>query len=146
MFASARMSSSYLTTLPYTALLVAAGFSISPTSNILPRSRVSPPNALTATVLPWAEPELEKITAWNLGNRKELSDMSAQGFLEALVWLKCVFLQDMALLQRLHPSLPIFTHPVFLLPEWAPFAQEVLKVDATAANEVGVESLVFHFI
>ena len=62
--------------------------------------------------------------------------MSAEGFLGAMVWLKIVFLQDMALLQHLHPALPVFTHQVFSLPEWSPFAEEVRSVDAAAANEV----------
>ena len=62
--------------------------------------------------------------------------MSAEGFLGALVWFKIVFLQDMALLQPLHPALPVFTHKVFSLPEWSPFAEEVRRVDNAAANEV----------
>ena len=65
--------------------------------------------------------------------------MSTQGVLEALLWLKIVFLQDMALLQLLHPSLPIFAHHVFSLLEWGAFAEEVRKVDAAAANEVSVQ-------
>ena len=130
---------SYLTTLPNTDLLVVAGCMKSPTSYILPRSCVPPPHALTASVLPWVEPELEKIRAWNVGNSVQLSDMSAQGVLEALLWLKIVFLQDMALLQLLHPSLPIFAHHVFSLLEWGAFAEEVRKVDAAAANEVSVQ-------
>ena len=55
---------------------------------------------------------------------------------EALTWLKVVFLQDMALLQVLHPDLPVFKHEVFLLPEWGPFASEVRSVDTAAAHEV----------
>ena len=129
---------SYLTNLPYAALLVAAGFRTSPKSYILPRSRVPPPLALTACILPWVAPELEKIKAWNRTANKLTSDTSAEGFLSALVWLKIVFLQDMALLQQLHPALPIFTHQVFSLPEWSPFAEKVQSVDTAAANEVSV--------
>ena len=129
---------SYLTNLPYPALLVAAEFRTSLSSYVLPCSRVFPPLALTACILPWVAPELEKIKAWNRTANKYTSDMSAEGFLEALVWLKIVFLQDMALLQHLHPALPIFTHQVFSLPEWSPFAEKVQSVDIAAANEVSV--------
>ena len=129
---------SYLTNLPYAALLVAAGFRISPNSYVLPRSRVPPPLVLTACILPRVAPELEKIKAWNRTADKLTSDTSAEGFLQALVWLKIVFLQDMALLQHLHPALPIFTHQVFSLPEWSPFAEQVRSVHTAAANEVSL--------
>ena len=54
------------------------------------------------------------------------------------MWLNFFFLQDMALLQHLHSALPIFTHRVFSLPEWGPFAEKVQSVDTAAANEVSV--------
>ena len=100
---------SYLTNLPHPALLVAAGYSISPTSYVLPRSRVPPPPALIAVILPWVEPELGKARASNLTRSKETCDLSAVGFLETLVWLKCVFLQDRRCSKNfthLYPSLP----------------------------------------
>ena len=127
---------SYLIDLPYMALLIAAGAQNSPTSYVLPRSRVPPPLALTTCILPWVVPELDKISAWNVTANKDECDMSAEGFLKAMVWLKIVFLQDMALLQHLHPTLSVFTHQVFHLPEWSPFAEEVRSVDAAPANEV----------
>ena len=80
--------------------------------------------------------ELEKIKAWNRTADSTNSDMSAEGCLEALTWLKIVFLQDMALLQVLHPNLPIFLHEVFTLLEWSPFSEKVRSVDTAAAHEV----------
>ena len=127
---------SYLTNLPTPALLVASGFQRSPCSYVLPRSRVPPPLALTAKVLPWVAPELEKIKAWNRTADSTNSDKSAEGCLEALTWLKVVFLQDMALLEVSHPDLPIFLHEVFRLPEWSPFAEKVRSVVTAAAHEV----------
>ena len=50
--------------------------------------------------------------------------------------MKIVVLQDMALLQVLHPDLPIFLHEVFTLPEWSPFAENVRTVDTAARHEV----------
>ena len=129
---------SYLTNLPHPALLVAARYSISPTSYVLLRSRVPPPPALIAVILPWVELELGKTRASNLTRSKETCDLSAVGFLETLVWLKCVFLQDMAVLQKVHPSLPIFTHDVFSLPEWGLFSEDVQKVETAAIAEVNV--------
>ena len=127
---------SYLTNLPTPALLVAVGFQRSPCSYVLPRSRVPLPLALTAKVLSWVASELGKIKAWNRTADSTTSDMSAEGCLEALTWLKVVFLQDMALLQVLHPDLLVFLHEVFTLPEWGPFAEKVRNVDTAAAHEV----------
>ena len=114
------------------------GFRNSRTSNILSRSCVSPPIALIAITLPWVGPELEKAWANNLTRSEETCDLSDVRFFEALVWLKCVFLQDMALLQRLHPSTPVFTYDVFSVPEWGPFSEEVQRVKAAAITEVSV--------
>ena len=82
---------SYLTTLPYRALLIAAGFSECAESYKLPRARVIPPTVLLDAILPWAELELQSITARNLVcEDANVVDLSAEGFLKAVVWLKTV--------------------------------------------------------
>ena len=129
---------SYLTTLPYKVLLVAAGFMTSVKGYLLPKSRVVPPTSLTNAVLPWVEPELRKVIAKNRVSDKANSDLSAQGFLESLIWMKTVFLHDMAVLSKTEngKTLPIMNHPVFSLPEWAPFCEEVRATIRAVADEV----------
>ena len=69
---------------------------------------------------------------------KETVDQAAKNFLDCLMWLKVVYLQDMALLQGIYPNLPVFqAHQVFQHPEWATFSNEVkAAVDAHEVNKL----------
>ena len=82
-------------------------------------------NVLTANILLWVEPELEKIKAHNRAHDRDACDMSAEGFFEAVIRLLCVFLQDMALIQHLHPTVPISAHNVSTLREKRPFLKKL---------------------
>ena len=87
-------------------------------SQVLSRLRVIAPQELTDAVHPWVEVELEKIKSHNRAmDDPDDRDMSTEGFLETMVWLKVVFLQDMAILGVQFPKFPILTHPVFKLPQ-----------------------------
>ena len=122
---------SYLTGIPFGALLMAAGYSDHVRHHHLPRSTVIPPKALTDAVLPWVEHDHQVVAARNKSStNKDDRDMSVEGFLETLLWLKVVFLQDMALLCEKNPSLPVINHEVFKFAEWIPFAEEVRRVVA----------------
>lgn len=74
----------------------------------------------------------------NLSCPPEGRDVAAEGFLKALKWLRQVFLQDAALLQRDFRNLPFFNHPLFRLAEWEPFAATVCRVhdEGLAPGEV----------
>ena len=128
------VNTSYLLIVATKPLLVAAGYDTRLNSYVLPRSRVTPPTSLTDVVLPWVAEELRKVEVLNQHANVKVHDISAKNFLECLLWLKTVFLQDMAILTLQFPGLPIFDHPVFNMPEWAPFSREVQEI--VAANAV----------
>lgn len=128
------VNTSYLLKVATKPLLVAAGYDTRLNSYILPRSRVTPPTSLIDEVLPWVAEELRKVEVLNQHPNVKMHDISAKNFLDNLMWLKTVFLQDMAILTLQYPGLPIFDHPVFSLPEWGPFSREVQEI--VAANAV----------
>ena len=129
------MQMSYLRKTPHEPLLVAAGFTTSPNSYNLPRSRVIPPTCLSDLVLPWVATDVEAVEGINRLNKKNIKDEAAKNFLDCLMWLKIVYLQDMALLQGVYPNLPVFkAHLVFQHPEWSIFSRQVKA--AADAHEV----------
>ena len=128
------VNKSYLLKVATKPLLVAAGYDTRLNSYILPRSRVTPPTSLTDSVLPWVAEDLRKVEILCKNPNVKIHDHSAKNFLENLMWLKVVFLQDSAILQQQYPEFPVFHHAVFRSPEWAPFAQEVQEI--VAANAV----------
>ena len=119
-------------------LLVAAGFTTSPNSYNLPRSCVTPPACLADLVLPWVATDLEMVEGINRMKNKNTQDVAVNNFLDCLMWLKIVYLLDMALLQGIYPNLPVFkAHLVFQHPEWADFSRQVkAAVDAHEANNI----------
>ena len=131
------MQMSYLRKTPHEPLLVAAGFTTSSNSYNVPRSRIIPPACLADLVLPWVAADLEMVEGINRGNNKTTQDTAAKNFLDCLMWLKVVYLQDMALLQGNYPNLPVFkAHSVFQHPEWAIFSREVkATVDGHKVNK-----------
>ena len=129
---------SYLRKTPHEPLLVAADFTTSPNSYNVPRSRVVPPACLADLVLPWVATDLEMVEGINRMKNKNTQDAAAKNFLNFLMWLKIVYLQDMALLQGIYPNLPVFkAHLVFQHPEWADFSRQVkAAVDAHEVNNI----------
>jgi hypothetical protein len=54
-------------------------------------------------------------------------DMSSVRFLETLVYLRRVFLEDAVMKQPLFPDFPAYTHSVFMDPAWKVYAEEEAK-------------------
>ena len=138
------VNKSYLLKVATKPLLVAAGYDTRLNSYILPRSRVTPPTSLTELVMPWVAEDLRQVEILCKNKNDKIHDHSAKNFLENLMWLKVVFLQDMAIMRQQFPDLPICDHPVFKSPEWALFAQEVQEI--VAANAVrGCKKIIMCF-
>jgi hypothetical protein len=66
----------------------------------------------------------------NLNSPASQRDIAAQRFLELLIELRAVLLQDVALLQRTdrYHDHPIIYHAIFDGPEWEEFAQAVAEM------------------
>jgi hypothetical protein len=120
----------YLTGLPLKFLRTVAGFDARGGEYFLGRAAESPPQQLQLLIWPWIE-------AWEARFRRRAghnnwaaggldnTDTAEQGFLQLLRHLRIVLLQDLAVLQPQYLELPLFRHPVFQHPEWAPFAHSV---------------------
>jgi hypothetical protein len=82
-----------------------AGFLKSEGSYVLPRAAYKPPASLQMQIWPWLEGWLERVRArgqgkgWKAGGLAA-DDRAAVGFLELLVLLRDVLLQDLAILQK----------------------------------------------
>jgi hypothetical protein len=59
-------------------------------------------------------------------------DIAGKQFLDLLVWLRTVLLQDAAILQHLFPLFPLWQHSIFCSPDWRRFADQVLVSHNTA--------------
>jgi hypothetical protein len=62
------------------------------------------------------------------------ADKAACNFINLLMWMKLVFLQDAALLQDEFPENPMFTHEVFCHPSWVTYKAAVLAHVQAAEN------------
>jgi hypothetical protein len=92
------MLMSYLTCLPPGGVLASARFFASARhAYVIPRAQLSPSQELQCQLWPWADDELTQIRIRNKSDA--LHDFAAQGFLEALVYLRTVLLQDVSILQ-----------------------------------------------
>lgn len=80
-----------------------------------------PPPALLAQVFPWVEAELVALAACQLDYRFA-QDVALRNFLEVLVWLRTVLLQDVAVLYMMFPNANIFSYPPFCSPVFRDFA------------------------
>ncbi|RKK08421.1 hypothetical protein BFJ66_g16708 [Fusarium oxysporum f. sp. cepae] len=129
----------YLTHLPRQFMRIVAGFSASPGDYFLARTANEPPYVLQKQLWPWIE-EWEPLfeararrQCWAEGGLDD-DDVAADGFLKLMRRLRIVLLQDLAVLQPRHPSLPFFAYASFNGPEWDEFAVAV-RSDAIGATE-----------
>ncbi|KAJ0129218.1 hypothetical protein HZ326_27681, partial [Fusarium oxysporum f. sp. albedinis] len=113
--------------------------SASPGDYFLARAAHEPPYALQKQLWPWIEewePRFEaraRRQCWAEGGLDD-DDLAADGFLKLMRRLRIVLLQDLAVLQPRHPSLPFFASAPFNGPEWDEFAVAV-RSDAVGATE-----------
>ncbi|GAQ88550.1 putative Transcription activator [Klebsormidium nitens] len=123
---------SYLNQLPVGAMLINAGSSDDRKAYVLKRGRARPETNhpdLAAKIFPWAEDALTYIRNKNLTRPVAERDIAAQRFVELLIELRAVILQDVAVLQSLEKYLghPIIYHSIFEGDDWDSFAAEVLE-------------------
>jgi hypothetical protein len=71
-----------------------------------------PPAELLAEVFPWIEKEQEALLARTRDNPRA-NDMALKQFLQLLIWLRRVLLQDAAVLFSHNSSYSIFQHSIF---------------------------------
>jgi hypothetical protein len=152
------MSIAYLARLPAKFLRRMAGFQKAEGSYVLPRALYTPPVSLQVQIWPWVDTWLARVRAraqgkgWKAGGLAA-DDRAAGGFLELLVLLRDVLLQDLAILQKReylpyyiytstnyyifvdYPELPLFQQPVFAHKDWLPFAQPVQLADTSMASQ-----------
>ena len=91
--------SAYLTDLPLEGLLSQAGFSGDRGDFLLRRSITEAPLPLRLKVFPWADDLLAQIEIDN-GKPDTENDIASVGFLQAVISLREVVLQDFALLHQ----------------------------------------------
>ena len=119
-------ATNYLTRLPRVYMRRAAGFGNSPGSYFLRRGEHSPDLALQRQVWPWVD---DALAAYKGGLFPD-ADKAGKKVLEMLLRLRCVFLQDAALLQPQFPELSLWRHQVFRDPLWPPFAAKIRELEA----------------
>ncbi|RXK35195.1 hypothetical protein M231_07566 [Tremella mesenterica] len=118
----------YLTHVPRRTLRAHAGFPIEGNGFFLPRA-VTPPSTLLKKVFPEAEKWLSLMNA--VGRSQE--ELTGRMFLQTIMSLREVFLQDVPHLRKAYPSLYIFNHPLFADEEYLRYEGHALT--RTITNE-----------
>ncbi|KAF8999026.1 hypothetical protein BDZ89DRAFT_1147867 [Hymenopellis radicata] len=116
--------------LPRKAMLAAASFNHrKPELYCLPRERLEPPPELIQNVFPWIEQERAALAARRKSVGHLANDPALDGFLDLLLELRRVLLQDGAVLYSQFPGAPLFTHFPFntvVFRQFAASSQDVL--------------------
>ncbi|CAJ1970472.1 unnamed protein product [Cylindrotheca closterium] len=97
----------YSTHLPLKAMRAAAGFTTSEGRYYNPRALVVPPEELEKKIFPFADRALEKVEAACKSKGSRMGGYylgTARGFLEMLLRLRTIILQDAAAMKVLHPE------------------------------------------
>ncbi|KAJ7185140.1 hypothetical protein GGX14DRAFT_409316 [Mycena pura] len=126
--------------LPIEAVLASAGFDGKrPESHFLAREQLQPPEDVLNAIFDFAEPELEKLAERRRENR-QTEDYALKQFLEMLIWLRTVLVQDAAVLYADHSDAAFFNSPPFHSPSFRTFAQTsravIKKAEADAALQL----------
>ena len=125
----------YNTDLPMRALLAAAGFNpTNPRAYDIPRAyhdaelceggKYGP---LLLLVMPHLAADIEEAKVRGRAATRDTTDVTLKYFLQYLVQLRIVFLQDAAVTQDRFPRLCMFDHVVFQHPLWQEFKERVLE-------------------
>jgi hypothetical protein len=94
----------------------------------IPRSHLVPPLSLQKQLFPDADLALQCVIEGN-GHERNLA---ARGFLELIIHMRIVLLQDCAVLNANCPFLPLWVHPIFNCPEFKEFQHDLsTKMDST---------------
>ena len=133
----------YAWDLPTGPLLAVAGFNPRyPAEYDVPRAYDDPQLAeggkfhrMLLKVFPWLDEEIKAAALRERGAKAGETDVTLGKFLEYLVQMRLVFLQDSAVLQDIYPTLCSFDHPVFQDEAWPEYKQSVLDRVANASAD-----------
>ncbi|KAF8257779.1 hypothetical protein EI94DRAFT_1418266, partial [Lactarius quietus] len=106
---------------PADALLSAAMFNAQSDTHFQPWNALELPAELLAAVFPWVEQEQDNLTQ-RQASGSQADDIALKQLLRLLVWLRCVLLQDCAVLYAKYPSCPMFRYSPFDSPAFCQFA------------------------
>ena len=92
------------------------------------------PAELLCTVFPWIEEQRAKLDA-RFALDARMQDYALRNFLELLVWLRLVLLQDAVILFNEHPECGVWNFAPFNTPGFRQFAAQAVTVLQTAEAE-----------
>ena len=106
-----------------------------------------PPADLLSQVFPWIEEQQRALEERSQADRL-MQDIALRHFLELLVWLRRVLLQDAALLFGLYPTAPIFKYAPFCTLAFQTFASNASTVvrDVEKRARTAFENLPEHLV
>jgi Centromere DNA-binding protein complex CBF3 subunit, domain 2/Transcriptional activator of glycolytic enzymes len=136
------LTNCYLSNLPQEFIRGMADFDPNKPGNYyLPRAKILPPQSLVRSLWPWVDQWLRWFAQWQGENiptyetapplealsplEEDRKDLAAQGFLQLLVELRTILLQDSVLFRKEFPSHPLWHDPLFVREDYLTFAQEV---------------------
>ena len=135
----------YSTKLPLNAMRHAAGYVQANNAFYCPRSQVKPPRSLTKQIFSFADEQLENVKEAIHENRiREGAGNylgAALNFLEMLIRLRTIILQDAAAMTVLHPE-RMRLHPVYCCPTYRNIFHSQEFKDYTAQMKVELETSV----
>jgi Centromere DNA-binding protein complex CBF3 subunit, domain 2 len=97
--------------------------------------QLEPPTELLTSVFPWIEQEQDQLAQCQASSLKSV-DIAFKQFLQLLIWLRQVLIQDAAILFLQYPTCPMFRYPSFNTPTFHNFAATSLSVVDRAEEEV----------
>ena len=118
------MEKCYLLALPRKSIRIINGFSSAKGNFWLPRANLDPPESLQKKIFPQVEEWLAKITQKIDGTEYSIC---AEAFLNLLLAMRRVLLQDSVLHRVDRPNHPFFRHSLFSDPEYVTFEQQLLS-------------------
>jgi len=94
-----------------------------------------PPSDLITQIFPWVEKEQDTLRARQESRRRNGQDVALSKFLELLLYLRHVILQDVAVLLNKYPDCPLFKHAPLNSPSFQSFASSAPAITDRAEQE-----------
>lgn len=127
---SDRMVERYLSPVSLQPIRALAGFNLNGGNIWISRDLVKPPQLLEQQIFPWATECLAAVKRLP----KAVSDVGAQKFLELVLFLRSVLLQDVVLMKAQYPECDLFRHPIFASAAFEDFARDLQEAITTRAE------------
>jgi hypothetical protein len=115
------MENCYLECIPRDYLRGAAGFDPHRKNYFIPRSTIQPNDTLISTVFPTLSSWREKLVAGDIVDVSVCLELQ----FKLLYFLAIVFMQDSVVIRRSHPHLAIWSHSLFLSPDYVHFDEQL---------------------